>query len=280
VGVELRFGVPSVPAAADIGLRSLVAGPPRPGSVVAMLTDALHVTVDGKLLVICGPTAVRLPGSVTVAEPLQDVLDLDGLDPVVVGTGRVRVGAVTFEIRRWTASPHPRLRDVAAAARRSKQVAELLPLLPSPVDDRTLAFHAALLTAMHGRGNADLNTAVARLVGLGPGLTPAGDDVLAGALIALHAAENPWHHVLAAAIATDRLRTTALSAALLDASATGCCIPQVARFVAALDGRADVEPALAALLTVGHSSGAALATGIAIALAAVDAGHGSKESAA
>jgi hypothetical protein len=97
------------------------------------------------------------------------------------------------------------------------------------------------------------------LLGRGPGLTPAGDDVLAG-LLAGRAAYGPDDRALADAIcALAPSRTTALSAALLRHAARGECIPEVAAFTAALTGAGPVGPAAARLLAVGHTSDGARA---------------------
>ncbi len=258
-----------LPAAADERLRPLLTGPVQPASALAVLPDAIHLMAGTALIVVCGPSAVRLPGSVVVAHSLTDVLDLDHLDPVTVGSDGVRIGAVELQVCRWTAAPRPRLRDVEAATRRALEIGGRIPPLPLPLDALASQLRQALDGAARPGGDAEIRAVVDRLVGLGPGLTPAGDDVLAGALVALHAASDPRHRALARHVFAQRERTAAVSAALLDAAAAGRCIPQVARLIVALDGRGDVDPALAALLAVGHTSGAAIATGIVAALTAV-----------
>jgi hypothetical protein len=94
------------------------------------------------------------------------------------------------------------------------------------------------------------------VVGLGPGLTPSGDDVLAGYLLACRAFGAPVPSL------PDLGRTTALSGALLRYAERGVCIPQLAAVLAALGGDSPVEDALDALLAVGATSGAALAAGV------------------
>ena len=112
-----------------------------------------------------------------------------------------------------------------------------------------------------------LADAVRRLVGLGPGLTPAGDDVLAGALVAL-AATGGDAAALDRLVAPLRPHTTIVSAALLRCAAAGRAVPQLARFVtAAAAGRA-VPAMVQDLLRVGSTSGTALAHGALAALGA------------
>lgn len=108
------------------------------------------------------------------------------------------------------------------------------------------------------------------LVGRGPGLTPSGDDVLAGALVAAHAVAHPlladWCERTRRALATRS--TTAVSRGLLQHALAGWTVPQLADYLEAVCGdRATREAARARLLAVGHSSGTALAAGADHALA-------------
>ncbi|HSO64130.1 MAG TPA: DUF2877 domain-containing protein, partial [Ornithinibacter sp.] len=109
---------------------------------------------------------------------------------------------------------------------------------------------------------------VAGLLGRGSGLTPSGDDALAGALLVAHAlgAAAP----LAAAVRARLAATTAVSAALLDAAADGFAARDVVTLVdAALAGDDDaVAVVLPHVLAIGHSSGRDLVTGVAAALQA------------
>jgi hypothetical protein len=107
-----------------------------------------------------------------------------------------------------------------------------------------------------------------RLVGRGGGLTPAGDDVLAGFLVAAHAYGFPAPAIRD--LATSGARTTRLSAALLRYAARGESVPELRTFLRALgDDRVDLLAATDALLRLGHSSGTSLAVGALVAARAV-----------
>lgn len=109
--------------------------------------------------------------------------------------------------------------------------------------------------------------AVAGLVGRGEGLTPLGDDVLCGWL-ALHRAAGVATPEVDAAVLAHLHRTTLLSAELLRCALRGEVVPQFAALVTALGTLA--EPAARAALTaVGHTSGAAMVHGAALALSAL-----------
>lgn len=109
----------------------------------------------------------------------------------------------------------------------------------------------------------DLAGAVDALAGLGPGLTPAGDDALAGLLLVLGAYDRA-----AAVAAADRARTNDIARPFLAWAARGQSIEPVHRLLAAADA-GGASAALADLLGFGHSSGADLAFGLRVALRAV-----------
>jgi hypothetical protein len=102
------------------------------------------------------------------------------------------------------------------------------------------------------------------LVGRGPGLTPSGDDELAGALVAASAVGDSrldgWRSATREVLPARR--TTAVSWGLLHHALDGWATPELAAYVdEACTG--STGPALARLLTVGHTSGRALADGVA-----------------
>jgi hypothetical protein len=129
----------------------------------------------------------------------------------------------------------------------------------SPLDHDAETALAGIVDAL--ASGAPLASHVLRLLGRGPGLTPLGDDVLAGLLVTLVALGAPASHRLAATVGAHApARTTFVSAALLHHAARGECVPELA---AVLDGGG-----VDALLRVGHASGAGLLRGVHAALAA------------
>ncbi len=119
----------------------------------------------------------------------------------------------TDDVRRRWARRSPEVRSVAAAlvgrARRSLGLGALLrlegsaPTASPTAAIRPLPFGQSGLLARAGEALRLLreavasgdrpraNAAAARLMGLGPGLTPSGDDALAGFLAGLHALSHP-----------------------------------------------------------------------------------------
>jgi len=234
--------MPSVPGAASTSVRDLVSGPLWPGLVVGVHPTCAYVLTGPHLVALESadglglPCAVRL-GADRAAAPFGDVRRGD---PAAVGDGTVTAGQLSVRVARWWSPPLVRAGHSPA---RLGLLAELLERHPSPV--------ATELSA-------------ADLLGRGPGLTPAGDDVLAGWLLAVH------HHAelrdpLVAVLDDLAARTTSLSAALLREAAEGRGLPAavtVADSVAGYGAEGDLAVAVAALLAVGHSSGLALAHGI------------------
>ena len=141
--------------------------------------------------------------------------------------------------------------------------------LPEP-----LAGELALLTAA-GRllDAAQALRAAGGLLGRGQGLTPSGDDLVAGFLVTLRThGTDPGLHAFTEQLAAwvDQrapASTTALSAALLGHAGRGQALDEVVDLLDAVAGRAGpVGPRLERLLAVGHQSGRDLAHGVAAGL--------------
>jgi Protein of unknown function (DUF2877) len=252
-------------AAASSSLRPVLAGPARPATWLGATPAAMYLQLAGDpgVLALLAHDAVRLPCALLLPTTRAE-LPLTSLGPAV-GTPVVGDGVVA-----WTGPAGPvvvrAVREWAPTrARGGTVVASALTAvrtgLPGP---EALGIEAELVARL----TSDPAQAVARLLGCGPGLTPAGDDVLAGFLVAARAFGLDASRMRAVTAALAPRRTTALSAALLWHAARGECIDEVAAVVAALTGHGHPEPAIERLLTVGHTSGGALAVGLAAAATA------------
>lgn len=106
-----------------------------------------------------------------------------------------------------------------------------------------------------------------RLGGRGPGLTPAGDDVLAGLLLVARAAGGPASEPELLGT-VQRIHTTAVAAAFLSWAARGQCIEPAHDVLHSLmrDGPAATTPDGDRLAAIGASSGRALLLGIRMGL--------------
>ncbi len=135
--------------------------------------------------------------------------------------------------------------------------------LPPALAARVLAGAADLLNGLLGHDEAQATRGARRLAGAGGGLTPAGDDFAVGVFLAVWAGlYGPGRAELCGPIAAQMAPlTTALSAAYLQAAARGECAAPWHALFAALTEPAATRPralaeAVAALLAVGHTSGA------------------------
>jgi hypothetical protein len=136
--------------------------------------------------------------------------------------------------------------------------------------DRVVGFER-WLSVMRGDGVASPD-AIHRLVGLGPGLTPAGDDFLIGALSLLDAlAEKDLHAALAGVLRQASPQSTSpLSRCFLQAAAAGHVAEPVRRLVSSIIS-GEAPAATAAARRIGHSSGWDMLAGIAVTLRIVAA---------
>ncbi len=155
-----------------------------------------------------------------------------------------------------------------------------------------------LLRPVHDRGRAlaeasralDLDRATAAtrgLIGCGPGLTPAGDDLIVGFLAGLFAsrgdgpAKRRLLHALGAAVAAAVANTGEISRAYLEHATLGRVAEPLARLVGAIGAglpAAEVERATDQALEVGHTSGGDGVFGLLLGLrawsSAREPGHG------
>lgn len=117
------------------------------------------------------------------------------------------------------------------------------------------------------QGDADATEAAGRLVGLGEGLTPRGDDYLGGVLLVSRALGiDPPFSVQGIESAFGS--TTLVARAQLHAHARGHGARACRDLLAAIGRGDDVHPAVTSLLELGHTSGRDLALGVSDGLAA------------
>lgn len=211
-----------------------------PREVVHASSTAVYVDLDGWCLGLVSATATRVPCALWSTLP-----DLGVLDPAVrVHHGELVVGDRPVRITRLV---DPRVTQVG---RHEKSTFEpeipMTSALDLPADGR--------LTPAH----------LDRLLGRGPGLTPLGDDVLAGWLTTRAALGHP-DAVLSAAVRRRLGVTTLLSATLLDCAIRGEALPQLADWLAG-----PTATTTDALLAVGATSGAGLLAGAGLALTSVE----------
>ncbi|MCM2322669.1 MAG: DUF2877 domain-containing protein [Oligoflexia bacterium] len=149
-------------------------------------------------------------------------------------------------------------------------------LEPSVTPPASAGFEAVLVERFREAAAAlaagEIGLAMSRLQGLGWGLTPSGDDFIAGLLLARHVLEvgvaggsrSPWFRALRGAEAgLDFGRMTPLSRAFIGHASSGRANAKWLRLLAELPRgpSEELDAAIRAVLDVGASSGADMATG-------------------
>ena len=251
------------------------------GRVHSVFRAALNVELGNELVTFATPSTGALPNGVVV-DPAAD-LDVP-LGAVVWGDGHaVHCLHLTVELNgaeQWSPllgrhGPFPPLAEVrgplATALRRRGSSTGFTPLLwqvaqpelPSPESRAS----SAIVDVVRAVAEADIGAVVAgarRLVGLGEGLTPSGDDFLIGFAAALRAADHPMHASFAAACyELARGRTTFVAEMFYRYAARGAFSARIHRLVSSLSNAAvDLTSELELALAWGASSGADCLLGV------------------
>jgi hypothetical protein len=235
-----------------------------------------HTLGQGPLNALWSPAdAVALPALGARVSLIGETLNIDGR---AFAHGRPRPEPMPFFPRPWTAGTLARglqaFDEVTPGLAPEDGLCALIcGHLPLPRYAAAAAAPVAHLGELVRRRARDRVTPrpdaalLAPLLGLGPGLTPSGDDLLGGALATLAAIGfADLRNAIWAAIGPDaRSRTNDIAFAHLSAAAEGECAPALTDAIdALLSGRAqDLPSALEGLAAVGHTSGwDALAGGV------------------
>ncbi|MEZ0072604.1 DUF2877 domain-containing protein [Planotetraspora sp. GP83] len=270
--------------AASVALRPALESPRRPARVLAAFPLAVYLEVRSEtephVIAVVTGKATRLPNAVVLSEPLDG---FSAGDDGWVGDGSIEIGGhrehLGIQVRRWW-DPAPRLgpTDPVRLTQALTLLEEIRAASPRRPGLDPAGAPGLLADGCRAGSLIDSVTAAERLIGLGPGLTPSGDDMLAGLLVALRhlglAAGVPravwladW---LAATVTYDaRTRTTPISATLLHCAARGEASQEVLGVLRGVAGHQPLEPAAHRLLRLGHTSGADMAWGVHIGLSAV-----------
>jgi hypothetical protein len=216
------------------------------GRVRGVFSRAIHVQIGHQLLVLVdgggtsGPLHLRLRALPSVT-PAAAVLVVDGR--LHLGQSSIDLGAVPA----WTPPP-------IQGRIRTRRV--------PGVEQSALATRPELVSRVRTLVRLDdLDGLAGLLGGWGPGLTPAGDDALAGIVLTVHALGGDENRLLAT---VESVRSTDLSRAYLHWAARGQCIEPAHALLAALTGDQPdrIAAASARLCGYGASSGADLLLGI------------------
>lgn len=239
----------------------LLAGSDGPVPVLHRGAEALYLDVGGWCVGVVSRAAAQVPCALRLAtHPLPDFLS-GSRTCAYLERGTLHVGGRPLSIGRLEGTYVPRLdHEVVLGTEADSVTVQATP--PATV----AGFAATELPA------ARIDPAAARhLLGRGEGLTPLGDDLLAGWL-ALHRAAGVATPEVDHVVGALAHRTTLLSATLLDCAIHGEVLPEFAEWVRAL-ATAQAADRAAALTAVGATSGAGLLHGARLALAQLRSAH-------
>jgi hypothetical protein len=260
---------PQICGAGSVIVRDLIRGEVRPAVVLGAFPTALYLRLaGGEVIALLTRDAVLLPLGLRLSTHSADHPLDRWTGPVRVGSSQVQVGDWCVRLTRVVSvqapkNLEPNCRAIEYASRKLGRSGLVEP-------------RPGLLEALLGdqRGLAPA-AVVDRFLGLGPGLTPSGDDILAGFLVGAWSFGLVDDQLRTAVLEAAPAGTTDLSAALLRCACRGESIPQVSALLSALSGATararGLDDALLKLCRVGHSSGASMAFGV-VAAAKVAAG--------
>jgi len=254
----------------DIGLDAARAlRSPGPGRVLAVFSRALYLCVPGGLVALCssqsprGPLHLRM-GALPAVRPGAQVL---------VTPGSLEIGE---EICLLTAPVwSPRLPPASGLIRARLHARDWLPSVGPTLDLAPGRDTGLPPDALRALRHGDLIAFAGLAGGRGAGLTPTGDDVLAGVLLvagALNSRSRSHRRTLRRC--AHQAPTNAIAGAFLACAARGRCIEPAHALLDAL-AQADREATRSAtseLRRFGSSSGQALAYGIRTALLELPSG--------
>lgn len=274
----------AIPMAVAQPVADLVMGPLRSATILAAHSAAVVLCVEqrgpasskravsglARVITVLTRQASGVPNGARTALSADEApfRGICSSDSAFVGAGCIALPGLRLRVVRTirTGVPH-----IGACPQAVARIAATARSADTGVPDEPVAeFREALDAGDPSR----LRSAVRALVGLGHGSTPGGDDVLAGTLAGLLATRRDVlaGQIAAAALPDLTTRTPLMSADLLRLAAAGHVCTEADAVLRAADAvghgaaAADLDRALATLLAVGATSGADLATGLAIGL--------------
>jgi hypothetical protein len=243
-------------AAASAALAASVTGPPRVWRLLGRTSRAWWCAAGDEVIVVTPGGAAGLPNGVTVAGAPTAPTG----EEVLVGGDGIACGGRRWRVTRWwdPCAPPVAADPVVMAGRVGRVAASL-----------GIATVTPLGTALASGDPGAVVDAIVALAGRGSGLTPEGDDRIAGAVAgygyAARCTGGPTallDRVRGPVLDAAAARTTRLSRSLLHHAFAGAVALPAGRLLLALAGRGDPMAALAVTLEIGASSGRALAGGI------------------
>ena len=268
-------------------------GPGTAGEMLLITSSGIYLQFGGQILLLCSRDWGVLPIGIGLENVSQTVrlLRLRQGQPVTVEGDCLSFpfGELRLEVwdtpRRETETLFPRLRFIRQAAQELADLGKerglsmlVLPLVlgtrpedavkRNPYCAQGLVYFRKLMTALQDGDSGGICGCLEKLLGLGPGLTPSGDDVLLGMLYIFRAL--PKQAPEGAKLLTDWIGrlwprcTNAISGAYLNAVIDGAPFERMDRIFRGLCGEEPLE--IETLTRIGSSSGSEMLLGMLLAL--------------
>lgn len=279
----------------DVSLLNRLPSPSVPvlGRVHSAFRRVVNVLMDdGRLISLCTDDLDDAPWSVRVRLGEWTAWHIAPRDRVTLSTARIAVLASAGEavavdlagVRGWDAVSVPLPSDTNRLEEAATTVNAVIDELgvgggaldSGDLDPVSTAIAARVRAGIDGivagelvADAAAVRSAAVSLIGLGPGLTPAGDDVLTGMLVV---AAQPGSSIrllpreVVAALAADPARTTLLSAVTVREAVKGRVRQSILDLLAGLWHGRLRGTEFGEVLAIGHTSGTDILTGIAAAI--------------
>ncbi|MDH5607540.1 MAG: DUF2877 domain-containing protein [Anaerolineae bacterium] len=245
-----------------------------------VFTDACNlINARGEVLSLVNPIIGNGPFSVIV-ENATSLASLDIQSSVSLNRYNIQIGEFCVDVSRaslWEASPnwehiHAHRDNICKhlplleSLQKASQPSESMAVLPGPASSTSITpitrkFHENienLIKSIQYNDFVLLADSSQNLIGLGIGLTPAGDDFLVGLMLGLQAIlGDPAEQLCQLMVRDIQGKTTSLSAAWLHAAACGEAGEVWHDFLFALTRSDDaaVESRMRKILSIGHTSG-------------------------
>ncbi len=285
---------------------------PSVGEVLAVFPRTVHLrTGDGEMLALCSRGVENGPLNIRLDAPNEFAFTSLGLlkgEKVCFSSKRISIDTRMFADLSSLAMWQPRtlrkalsktqishnqrtlLELVVKEGRREGLLGLLSLLMPghdvategNPYVRRGLEAASQLLRGASSGNDDELRSGISGLIGLGPGLTPAGDDVITGFVTALREAERlgivadgSFSNLERLIPVLSRGRTSLLSESMLRMACEGLAGESAAEMVNSLYGSdpRSVRKAARRLIGVGHSSGTDMLVGVLLATTLFSSGR-------
>lgn len=259
---------------------------PAVGAVLAAFSRSCYLDLTSRIIALVSPELLRGPlnivvdpqpvfafeqlpagAAVRLTPPRLIVASFIDVDLAGASVWNARLAPTTLTDRALLRSRLDRIKTVLAEV-----PAESL-ARPEGRPARAVEGMDALYAGLRSSDPEMIALGASRLAGLGAGLTPSGDDVLTGVLVAASLLVPPaTPQICRRVFEAVRDRTTRISVAYIDAAAQGEVGEAWHILARSLDSGPDsaVDAAAARVLRFGETSGADMLTGFLLAMSALD----------